>query len=137
MAALRAPTYWNPRFFARMISLGALATIQLPIKIIWDRPAALRRATRSDLLIGVDRISDSRLGSAPALTSAAATLKVDSLASKKCFVSTNIAASSARASTMPGLVLEARKSWYTTSAAAAADSSTIINEAIFVVSGCG
>ena len=26
MAALRAPTYWNPRFFARMISLGAWAT---------------------------------------------------------------------------------------------------------------
>src|SRR2546428_1343768 len=26
MAALGAPTYWNPRFFARMISLGALAT---------------------------------------------------------------------------------------------------------------
>src|SRR2546430_17602000 len=26
MAALGAPTYWTPRFFARMISLGAWAT---------------------------------------------------------------------------------------------------------------
>src|SRR5438445_5793068 len=112
-----------------------MRAIQLTITILWDRPAALRRATRPDLLIGVDRISDSRLGSAPALTSPAATLKVDSLASKKCFVSTNIAASNALASIVPGSVLEAWKSWYTTSAAAAADSSTIISEATFVVSG--
>src|SRR5256712_6743063 len=105
--------------------------------VICDRPAALRRATRSDRLIGVDSISDKRLGSAPALTSPAATLKVDSLASKKCFVSTNIAASNALASIVPSSALEAWKTWHTTSAAAAADSSTIISEATFVVAGGG
>src|SRR2546428_3912642 len=102
-----------------------------------DRSAALNRATLSDRFIGELNIPERRRGSAPAFTSLAATSNVDSLASRKCFVSTKRAAIRAVASTLSGSSLDASNNWKTTSAAAAADSPTTICRASFLDYGLG
>src|SRR3989442_5232505 len=89
-----------------------VTTIQFPSIVTLERSAALKRATLSERFIGELSIPERRLGSAPAFTSLAATSNVESLASRKCFVSTKRAAIKAGPSTLSGSSLDASDNRY-------------------------